>query len=306
MKKRRRFLFAILILVFVLSGCSTNQGENATEPVREVQWPSSDAQVHIRREYALGTEANRYAEEHKDMTFSHAKIDHIPIYEVYRSGGKNMPILIFLHEQGNSKEEWLEIALTYAQTGCYCVLIDLPGYGERSSTEIIQEVESIVNTTAEIDLLLDYYRLSPTADSTKFALWGVSMGGSAAYHYVAYGKKTPTLLLICSAEADFARLTDTGSILDGKEQPATWDAKTMMNYCEENNPMNHLEKLACIPAVILHGDADTIVNIESVRELEAQLSPYGYAQFLFLEDVGHETVPYMISYANAMLNQYLR
>lgn len=306
MKKQKLFLLVVLILAFVLSGCSTNQRKKATESVREQQWPSSDAQIHIRRDYALGTEANAYAEEFKDITLSHAKIDDTPIYEVYHSDGKNMPILIFLHEQGNSKEELLEIALTYAQTGFYCVLIDLPGYGEHASDETIQEVESIVNATAEIDLLLDYYRFSPTADSTKFALWGVSMGGSAAYHYAAYGKKTPTLLLICSAEADFARLTDTGSIADGKEQPATWDAKTMLNYCEENNPMNQLEKLAYIPAVIVHGNEDTVINVESIRELEAKLSSYGHARFLFLEGVGHETVPYMMSYASAMLNQYLR
>lgn len=306
MKKQLSFLLIVFSLVFVLGGCSTDKGKSATELVREVQWPSSDAQIHIRKDYTLGTEANKYAVEFKDITLSHAKIDDTPIYEVYHSDGENMPMLFFLHEQGNSKEELLEVALTYAQTGYYCVLIDLPGYGEHISNETIQEVESIVNSTAEIDLLLDYYRLSPTADSAKFALWGVSMGGSAVYHYAAFGKNVPTLLLICSAEADFTRLTDTGSILNGKEQAATWDTGTMQNYCEENNPMNRLDRLACIPAFIVQGNDDTVIEAESIREFEAKLSSYGYARFLFLEDVGHETVPYMMSYANAMLNQYLR
>lgn len=306
MKKQKRFLLVILTLAFALCGCSANQQKTGTELVREVQWPSSDAQIHIRREYALGPETDAYAEEFEGITLSHAKIDDTPIYEVYRSDGKNMPILVFLHEQGNSKEELLEIALTYAQTGFYCLLIDLPGYGEHASNKTIQEVESIVNATIEIDLLLDYYRFSPIADSTKFALWGVSMGGSVAYHYAAYGNKTPMLLLICSAEADFTHLTDTGSIINGKEQAATWDAKTMLNYCEKNNPMNCLEKLAGIPAFIVHGNEDTVISVASIHELEVKLSSYGHARFLFLEDVGHETVPYMMPYANAMLNQYLR
>lgn len=306
MNKQRCFLLFILIFTFLLSGCSTKQEENTAEAVREVQWPSSDAQIHMRREYALGAEAARYASEFEDVTIVHAKIDDTPIYEVYHPDGKNMPLLIFLHEQGNSKEEMLEMALTYARASFYCVLIDLPGYGEHASEETIQEVESIVRATSEIDLLLDYYRFSPTTDSTRFALWGVSMGGSSAYHYAAYGKRTPSLLLICSAEANFAHLTDTGSITADREQPATWDNATMRNYCAEHDPLNHLEKLACIPAVILHGTEDTVIHVESIRELEAKLRPYGHARFLFLEGVGHATAPYMMPYATAMLNQYLR
>lgn len=299
-------LFIAFQLMFLLVGCSNSKVETATELIKEVQWPSSDASIHTRRDYTLNTEINAYAEEFQNLTISHAKIDDTPIYEVYPSDGKNMPMLILLHEQGNSKDELLEIALPYAQSGYFCILMDLPGYGEHVSSEAIHEVESIVDATAEIDLLLEYYRFSPAADSTKFALWGVSMGGSAAYHYAAYGEKEPRLLLICSAEADFTHLTSTGSVMNGKDQDATWTTMELLNYCEANNPMNGLERLVDIPAFIVHGNEDTIIDVGSIHELEDMLSPYGCAQFLFLDEVGHETVPYMLSYASAMLNQYLR
>lgn len=297
------FLLALLLL---LGGCAVQQEERTTELLSEIQWPSSDAQVHTRRDYSLSAAVDAYTQEFPGISITHARMDDTPIYEVYRTDGKNMPLLFFLHEQGNRKDEFLEVAATYAQSGYFCVLMDLPGYGERTSNETIQAVESIVTSSAEIDLLLEYYRFSPLADSGKFALWGVSMGGSAAYHYAAYGQHTPALLLICSAEADLTRLTDTGSITSGQEQAPTWSSQELLQYCETNNPLNQLDHLGTIPAFIVHGCKDTIILVDSIRELEGILSPYGCARFLFLEEAGHDTVPSMLSYASAMLNQYLR
>lgn len=304
--KAQSVILILLALLILLGGCTAQTEERTTELLSEIQWPSSDAQVHTRRDYSLSTEVEAFMQAFPGISIAHARIDETPIYEVYRTDGKNMPLLIFLHEQGNRKEEFLEVASTYAQSGYFCVLMDLPGYGERTSDETIQAVESIVTSSAEIDLLLEYYRFSPLANSSRFALWGVSMGGSAAYHYAAYGQHDPALMLICSAQADLTRLTNTGSITSGKEHAPTWSAQELLQYCEANNPLNRLERLATIPAFIVHGCKDTVIPVDPVRELEGVLSPYGCARFLFLEDAGHDTVPSMLAYASAMLNQYLR
>lgn len=296
---------ALLLACLLLTGCAS-QTAPVEEAVVETQWPSSDAQIHTRRELPVTDAARAYAAKYPQVKFDHAAVDDITLYEVYLSGAKNAPMVIFLHEQGTHKDEFLEIAAPYAQAGYFCVLMDLPGHGERVTEEPIQAIEALVMASTDVELLLEYYRFSPLADVSRFAFFGISMGGSVAYHYTAWGRRTPSLLLVCGAAADFGMLNGQGSIQNGKEQPMTWDMDTYKAYCETHNPITKLDRLGAVPVFAVHGCQDKVVPQQLARDLEASLSSYGNARFLFVEQGGHEVTLYMLPHVGAMLNQYLK
>lgn len=300
----RRWI-ALLMSCLLLAGCSS-QTAPEKEAVVETQWPSSDAQVHTRKELPLTDAIRSSARQHPSIQFRHVMLDEIALYEMYPADAGNAPLVIFLHEQGVSKDQFIEIAVTYAQAGYFCVLMDLPGYGECRTPRTIQAVESVVLATADVDLLLEYYRLSPLTDSSRFALFGVSMGGSVAYHYAAFGRKTPSLLLVCSTTADFDHLRNQGSITDGKEGPVTWDDAAFQAYIQEHAPMSRMDRLGAVPVFAVHGEMDSVVPRELAQSLADALAPYGNARFLFVEQAGHEATKYLLPHMGALLNQYLK
>ena len=302
---KHMLLLLFLLLSLLLAGCSQQQ-EPPLTPIAEFQWPASDTQIHTYQEYPLTETANTYADIHPNLHFSHVFLDDVSLYEISPVTGSNAPLIIFLHEQGALKDEYLELACNCAQCGYFCVLMDLPGHGERTSSQAIEAIEAITQGSTDIDLLLDYYRLSHFADSHNFALLGVSMGGSVAYHYAVFGKQTPSVLLVSSATADFVDLHDKGSIIQGKEHSPTWDKETFLSYCSTRNPINHLDRLRQMPIVAMYGLQDTIVNIQKIHTLADNLSASGNAHFMFIDQADHEVTQYLFPYVTSTLNQFLK
>lgn len=302
---KNKLVILMVILLFILCGCSQQQKADVA-PVVESQWPSSDKQIHTYKEFPLTSDESNVAAEYPQLVFAHVALDDVFLYEIRPEAAINAPMAIFLHEQGTNKDECLEMAFSCAQAGYFCVLMDLPGHGERLSTQTLQAIEVVTEGSADIDLILEFYRLSRYADSSRFGLLGISMGGSVAYHYAAFGEKMPALLLVCSAEADFAELYDKGSLVQGKEQPSTWDAETFRAYCKTCNPMDHLDRLCEIPMLSIYGSQDSVVNIDSIHSLAERMSAAGKARFMFLEHENHEVTKYLQPYILPMLGQCLK
>lgn len=295
----------ILLLLSLLSGCSQQQETNVM-PIKETQWPDANAQTHTHRELPLTNVERTFAARYPQLVFSHTALDDITLYEVRPDQSRNAPMVIFLHEQGVNKDEYLELATSCAQAGYFCVLMDLPGHGERICAQTMQSIEMVTAGSADIDLLLAYYRLSPFADSSRFSLLGISMGGSVAYHYASFGKQSPSGMLVCSAAVDFSELYAKGSMLEGKEQPPTWDRETFLRYCETCNPINHMDRLRQIPLLAIYGSQDKIVNIDGIRSFADNLATGGNARFIFLEQAHHEVTKYLQPYVLPTLSQFLK
>lgn len=304
MNKNVCLLLLLTLTLMLLCSCQFMQTE-APSAHTETQWPSSDVQIHTRKDFPLTHVAQSQSSQFPLLTYTHAALDDVYLYEIYNPQYTNAPLVIFLHEQGVSKDEYLELASSCAQAGYFCVLMDLPGHGERASAQAIQAIEAVITASAEVDLLLEYYRFSRYADSSRFGLYGVSMGGSVAYHYAAFGKKEPAVLLVCSAAADFTELHEKGSLLNGKELPSTWDKSTFQAFCEPHNPINNMEALQLTPIFAVYGNQDQIVSIPQIQALAEDLVPFGNARFMFIEHANHEVSNYMLPHVIPTLGQYL-
>lgn len=173
------YCLMMFAMMFVLAACSEMDQQDHREEAAVIHWPASDTSIHTAQSGTLPRAAQSLLAANADLSINWKRIDGITLYEIYPTDAVNLPAVFLLHEHGASKDQYLPEAVTYAQSGYFCILMDLIGYGERPDANAVESIEAAVMATADIDLLLEYYRLSPYADSNHFALYGQSMGGSA-------------------------------------------------------------------------------------------------------------------------------
>ena len=297
------FLFLCLILLCSCSGGKKEEPKVETIAVRS--WAASDSSVHS---VTLLPMTARKPSAEEGLTIQHKSVDGITLIEIYREDARIAPIMFFLHEHGGNKEQFMEEAVVYAQAGFYCVLFDLYGYGERAVHEVTESIEAAVKATADIDLLLEYYRLSPNADADRFVLYGQSMGGSAVWYYEAEGKKTPLAVVVCSAASDFSLLSDMGTVRNGIVQGPYWEENRFTEYCKIHNPIAQISRIAQIPALVYQGMRDDAIPPEETREFEKKLLDIGADNITFVydRDGGHDVTSAFRNRILPFLKQYVR
>ena len=308
---RKWVILCALLITFamVASSCSSG-GKNEAEIVNETPkaWSASDKSLHTATIIPL-KDANKAREfTENSLAVNSRLIDDIPVIELHNTQSQLSPVVFFLHEHEGSKEQWLDEASVYAQAGFFCIMFDLKGYGARTSDETIESIEAAVQASSDIDLILEYYRLDPHADTDHFALYGQSMGGSAAWYYAAFGKKIPSAIVACSAAANFEALSDLGAVKDGKGQPPTWDEDRFQNYCKVHNPISQIEKLSQIPAMVYQGMKDHTIDPQITKQWEQMLVTIGRQNCLFIYDENgdHNVTPAFLARILPFLKQYLK
>ena len=306
--KRIVWCLAMLAVTLALTACSASNQPEHQEETAAIQWPASDTTIHTAQSGALPRAAERLKAANGDLDIRWMRIDDITLYEIYPADAVNLPMVFMLHEHGASKEQYLPEAVSYAQSGYFCVLMDLEGYGERAGTDAVESIEAAALATADMDLLLEYYRLSPYADSNWFALYGQSMGGSAVWHYVAYGKHTPAAVIAACSAADFGSVHDMGCMQNGKEQEPQWSDIAYTEYCNAHNPMKQKERLSSVPMLVFQGLRDTVVDPDVTRAFERYVRGTSEcnATFVYDENAAHEVTPSFIARIIPFLNQFLR
>ena len=302
--KKLGFIALFGICVLLMASCSADKRQPEATAA-EKSWVSSDRSIHTAKTFLPAVPDG--AKDDAVIT-RRIMIDEVPVIELYRADSRLAPVLFFLHDNESSKEQFVDEAAMYAQSGFLCVLFDMKGYGERASAEAVESIESAVQATADIDLLLEYYRLSPFADTDRFVIYGISMGGSAAWHYAAFGERTPTALIACSAAADYSALSDLGAVKNGKSQQPVWDEKRFMEYCISNNPIDHIEKLIQIPALVYQGMQDRTIPPETTQALERLLTSSGAQNngFIYDDNGGHTVTIAFLNRILPFIKQYVK
>ena len=310
---KRYFVLLMVFLMTVLSGCTTsasqkNQGlTDHDKSVTTEQWAASDNTVHSVSWLPRSDVSVKSVPSDSEILVQHKLIDDVPVYEVFSKDAKLMPVMFFLHEHEGNKEQFLDEAGLYAQAGYFCVLFDLYGYGERARSEPVESIEAAVHATADIDLLLEYYRLSPYVEHTKFVLYGHSMGGSAVWHYCAFGGRKPQAIVVCSAAIDFTGIDDMGSVVNGKSQPPSWEVPVYQAYCQEHNPIEHYNSFINIPMLIYQGMKDHVVLPDLTRNFETIVSGVNpNATFIFDENGDHNATSLFLNRIIPFLRTFSR
>lgn len=294
----RFILVAVSLWAFLsLSACSSlaeesednpNQVE-ATDIIAEDSWTSSDGLSHRIVEHELDRRAQDIDSGSEGVTVRHFFIDDVPIYEERSDSASIGNLVIFIHGQESNKSEYLEEMCAYAAEGYVCVSFDLVGSGEWIIDEPLMSLQVITKSSEAIDTVIEYYLQSGYAGD-KFALIGISQGGSVAYHYAAYGSRTPSALVVGSATPDFTTLDDMTCIQSGERIEPVWSEDEYARYASENNPINNISAFYTLPILSGNGLDDTEVSPQGSQDLEKSITAAGNseAQFNYYTGTGHE------------------
>ena len=118
----------------------------------------------------------------------------VPAYVYYKKGNKAMPVVIFLHGMGGSKESNVARMQDWAGKGLFVVAIDAHLHGERKVPGIFPQGKnlgglgtdyaiwvhqsSVSHTARDVSKVIDALSARPEVDRSRIGVAGISMGSS--------------------------------------------------------------------------------------------------------------------------------
>ena len=183
-----------------------------------------------------------------------------------------IPTVIFYHGWSSSKELQRLRGFILASAGYQAVLPDAVYHGERNplhqydnEAAIKYFWDVIFNNIEEYGTIARELTLKYNADPERIAVMGNSMGGFTAVGIFTHNKDIKTLIVFngsCGWESF------NGSI----EVPSSEEIETLRQRVEHMDPMNNSDMLKDRPILMLHGDSDIVVPVDSQRIFYNKLS----------------------------------
>ncbi len=176
-----------------------------------------------------------------------------------------IPTVIFYHGWSSNKELQRLRGFILASVGYQVVIPDaiyhgernaLADYGADSSMEYFWDV--IFSNMEESSIIVGEMVSKYKADPNRIAVTGNSMGGFTAGGIFTHNKNIKTLIVLNGSLGweNFNKNFDV---------PKAEKFKILSKKVNEMDPMNHLNLLKDRPILLLHGDGDLVVPIDSQR-----------------------------------------
>ena len=199
------------------------------------------------------------------------QIGEIPIIRLlpkYTEGP--IPTIIFYHGWSSSKEIQLMRGMILAGFGYQVILPDSINHGERglldygSPEAVIDNFwPTILKNLEEYSCIRDYAIKSFKADGERLGVSGNSMGGFTASGIFTYNPEIKALAVL-NGSANWTGANFIFKELVSGKLP-DW-LREEEDYISSIDPMNHLEKIVDRPILMLHGEADSVVDIKSQND----------------------------------------
>ena len=193
--------------------------------------------------------------------------------------GKALATLLYLHGNGqNISTQFANVAWMPA-AGFNVLAIDYRGYGGSAGTPSLPGVQ------LDIDAAMRELLARPDVDPTRIIVFGQSLGGALAIHYLAHSpfRDAVRALVVDSAFSDYERI--------GREKLAaaviTWPLQWFASVAIDNrySPEASVGQLSPVPILFIHGDADSVVPLRHSQRLYERA---GYPKdLLVIPGAGH-------------------
>lgn len=211
----------------------------------------------------------------------------VPAYLYYKKGNKGMPVVIFLHGMGGSKEQYPERMREWAAKGLFVVAIDAHLHGERKVPGIFPQGKSlgglgtdyaiwvhqssIAHTARDVSKVIDALSARSDVDLSRIGVAGVSMGASTCM-VLAWKEPRISVIVAMIGAVDF--WYDVTKTPPGKEQDAKRAALSprVRQLVDSIDPLKR--KTAIAPkALLLANGAKDAIDIESIKKFAKDLRP---------------------------------
>lgn len=206
------------------------------------------------------------------------KIDDIPTLVLTpKNDTKLHPTIILYHGWGSSLERQRFRAYILCTFG-YQVLVPCAIYhGERNSIDHTNPENAgkyfwriILNNIDEFKLIREYAISRLSADSDRIGVTGNSMGGfTSAGIFTSY--KDIKALVVFNGSCNFEYSNEIFmEALNISIKDADQNLRVRIDKCD---PIKNLDAIVNRPILLLHGDSDTLVNVNAQREFFKKVAP---------------------------------
>ena len=193
--------------------------------------------------------------------------------------GESRGTVLFLHGNAeNISTHFANVAWMPAE-GFSVLALDYRGYGGSSGSP------SLPGTQLDIDAALRYLLERRDVNPNRIIVFGQSLGGALAIHYVAHSayRSHVRAVIADSPFSDYQRVA--------REKLAgffmTWPLQWLANFTINNDyaPIASVHALSPIPLLLIHGEEDTIVSPKHSQALYASAAEP--KDLWLLPDTGH-------------------
>lgn len=219
----------------------------------------------------------------------------VPVIEYYVDDSSPKCLVILQHGLTSKKEEVADLARGIAENGFYVVTPDAYGHGENYGDPPLSVMEAAAETSANYDKVVSAYEENQYVDTQNFGIVGFSLGGLAAYHYLAYGQEAPKVIgTFCATPRwedmigrdvvyETYTIKQTTYISDEKERAR------IETYIKENSPYKELENLKDTFICMLGGEKDDLIPSEGMEAYYSQMKDVLPNMTLIIyPNIGHE------------------
>ncbi|TJX68117.1 hypothetical protein E8P77_02920 [Soehngenia saccharolytica] len=197
-------------------------------------------------------------------------IDQIPALVLKPESIRNdIPTIIFYHGFASSKDNQRFRAQILASLGYQVIVPDCLYHGDRGKIDYEKEVYEgvfwriVLNNIEEYDIIKEYSIDKLGADPNRMAVMGHSMGGFTSSGIFAKDRELKTAIIVngsCNYSESNQMFKKALHIEDDEK------FAEVERDIEKNDPARNIENLLDRPLLLLHGEADSVVDINPQRK----------------------------------------
>jgi dienelactone hydrolase len=247
----------------------------------------------------------------------------VPALLWYPKGKPPLPVVLFVHGLGGSKDGYEKRMRELAGKGFFVVAIDAHLHGERKvpgmffknlgqlgdDYSIWVHQSAIAHTSRDISRIIDSLSARPEVDRERIGLVGISMGSCTCLVTAWREPRIDAAVCLIGAVDHWYDVTKTppGPEQDAKRAALSPRVRQLVDSVNSRERMNALAPKALLLA---NGAKDKGIDIESIRSFVKDLRP-SYAAYperlAFLEepDVGHSVTERMWNEGSQWLLRHL-
>ncbi len=246
-------------------------------------------------------------------------------YAYYKKGNKAMPVVIFLHGMGGSKEGDAQRLRDLAVKGFFVLAIDAYLHGERKVPGVFRpgakmgdlgedypiwvHQSSVSRTARDVSKIIDALSARADVDTSRIGVMGISMGSSTC---MVLAWKEPRISVVVGYIGAVDFRYDVTKTASGPDQDAKWKALSprVRQLVESIDPKERKATVAPKALFLANGARDKGIDIQSIKTFVKDLEPRykdmpDRLKFLEEPDAGHSVTDRMWKEGNAWLLRHL-
>jgi uncharacterized protein len=168
--------------------------------------------------------------------------------------------VLYLHGNAQNISTHFPNVAWMPAAGFNVLALDYRGYGGSGGEP------SLAGMLLDIDAAMRVLLTRPDVDGEHIVVFGQSLGGALAIHYVAHSRYRDRIkaIVIDSAFSDYERIGQEKLAATPFTWPFQWFAATIDN---RYSPEASVSQLSPIPLLLIHGDQDGIVPLHHSQRL---------------------------------------